>query len=172
MEASGCQRASRVKPGPSPIKPRVLKKLVLNHTSNENSKFSYRFVHHGQNKWMSQIDSATRLVVSETRRGPGTASYLRSGLHNPDPKKFWTILPSRFLYYHFTWIDKAKIGLFSVLRIAFSFSLSWQPQGKSPDMQAMQNDTKDAALNAVHEKPITPQVQQINSSWTHLVAGA
>ncbi|OJI96379.1 hypothetical protein ASPVEDRAFT_35772 [Aspergillus versicolor CBS 583.65] len=39
-------------------------------------------------------------------------------------------------------------------------------------MQAMQNDTKDAALNAVHEKPITPQVQQINSSWTHLVAGA
>lgn len=52
------------------------------------------------------------------------------------------------------------------------FPLSWQPQGKSPDMQAMQNDTKDAALNAVHEKPITPQVQQINSSWTHLVAGA
>ena len=56
---------------------------------------------------------------------------------------------------------------------SFQFPLSRRPQGKSPDMQAMRNDTKDAALNAVPEKPITPpQVQQTNSSWTHLVAGA
>ncbi|KAL4782505.1 mitochondrial carrier domain-containing protein [Aspergillus varians] len=40
-------------------------------------------------------------------------------------------------------------------------------------MQAMRNDAKDAALNAVSEKPMSPpQIQQINSSWTHLVAGA
>ncbi|KAL2868734.1 putative mitochondrial carrier protein (Rim2) [Aspergillus lucknowensis] len=40
-------------------------------------------------------------------------------------------------------------------------------------MQAMRNDTKDAALSAVPEKPITPpQVQKRSSSWTHLVAGA
>ncbi|KAL4797399.1 mitochondrial carrier domain-containing protein [Aspergillus venezuelensis] len=39
-------------------------------------------------------------------------------------------------------------------------------------MQAMRNDTKDAALNSVGEKPLSPQIQQTNSSWTHLVAGA
>ncbi|KAL2812111.1 mitochondrial carrier domain-containing protein [Aspergillus granulosus] len=40
-------------------------------------------------------------------------------------------------------------------------------------MQAMRSDAKDAALNAVPEKPLSPpQVQHINSSWTHLVAGA
>jgi solute carrier family 25 protein 33/36 len=41
-------------------------------------------------------------------------------------------------------------------------------------MQAMRDDSKDAALNAaVPEGPISPpQVQQTNSSWTHLVAGA
>ncbi|KAL4988227.1 mitochondrial carrier domain-containing protein [Aspergillus falconensis] len=41
-------------------------------------------------------------------------------------------------------------------------------------MQAMRNDSKDVALNAaVPEGPISPpQVQQANSSWTHLVAGA
>ncbi|KAL4866065.1 hypothetical protein BDV12DRAFT_173417 [Aspergillus spectabilis] len=40
-------------------------------------------------------------------------------------------------------------------------------------MQAMRNDSKDAALNAASEQPIAPpQVQQTNSSWTHLVAGA
>jgi solute carrier family 25 protein 33/36 len=38
-------------------------------------------------------------------------------------------------------------------------------------MQAIRNDTKDAALNAVPEKPLSPQVQ-LNSSWAHLVAGA
>ncbi|KAI9372166.1 mitochondrial carrier domain-containing protein [Aspergillus egyptiacus] len=40
-------------------------------------------------------------------------------------------------------------------------------------MQAMRNDTKDAALNAASEQPIAPpQIQQTSSSWTHLVAGA
>ncbi|KAL3476795.1 mitochondrial carrier domain-containing protein [Aspergillus californicus] len=40
-------------------------------------------------------------------------------------------------------------------------------------MQAMRNDAKDTALNAASEKPIAPpQLQQTNSSWTHLVAGA
>ncbi|KAL4972568.1 mitochondrial carrier domain-containing protein [Aspergillus desertorum] len=41
-------------------------------------------------------------------------------------------------------------------------------------MQAMRTDSKDAALNAaVPEGPVSPpQVQQVNSSWAHLVAGA
>lgn len=113
MEASGRYPVEgQQSQASSPIRAWIFRKLVLNHTSNEDSKFSYRFIHDGQNKWMSQIDSATRLVVSETIRDPGAASYLRNGLHNPDPKKFWTFLPSRFLQYHFTWIDKAKISLF------------------------------------------------------------
>jgi solute carrier family 25 protein 33/36 len=40
-------------------------------------------------------------------------------------------------------------------------------------MQAIRDDSKDAAFNAVSEKPLAPpQIQQTSSSWTHLVAGA
>lgn len=75
------------------------------------------------------MDGCLRFILrhvwwSPKRQGihPGAAFYLRSGLHKPDPKKFWTILPSIFLHYRFTWIDKANISPLSVLRFVFPIS--------------------------------------------------